>query len=216
MRRVLSVGVLIIAVFQLSPVLGQTTHIVIVGPDNGLVFSPDEIVITVGDTVLWEWEGFDIFGHNVVSDDGAFLSGPPVNPPACFEVTFDQIFLDENSVPGNLYGYHCEPHFVFGMVGTVQVVVPQEFIRGDCNGDGMINIADGIFILNQLFGGSPPVRSCDDACDTNDEGLKNIADAIYMFNFLFALGPPPPVPFPGCGFDPTADSLGCESFAACP
>ncbi len=92
------------------------------------------------------------------------------------------------------------------------------FVRGDCNEDSLVNIADGIFTLNQLFEVPPPPRNCDDACDSNNDGLKNIADGVYLFNFLFVIGsPPPPAPFPDCGEDTgPPDALGCESFSPCP
>ncbi len=83
-----------------------------------------------------------------------------------------------------------------------------QFVRGDANGDGSINIADGVTILGVLFSGDPTV--CLDALDTNDDGLSNIADAIYLLNFLFVPGSPePPVPFTACGIDPTGDMLDC-------
>ncbi|MEE8143540.1 MAG: plastocyanin/azurin family copper-binding protein [Planctomycetota bacterium] len=201
---------------------GQTTHDVIVGPMKFLIFSPADIVIEVGDTVLWTWDSLLIV-HNVVSGDlgipdGHFESGLPVTAPFTFQITFDQAFLDANPKPGNFYPYHCFPHVPFDMFGSIQVVGPElQFTRGDCNGDGMTNIADGIFILNQLFGQPPPIRTCDDACDTNGDRMKNIADAVYIFNFLFVSGsPPPPSPWPDCGNDDNPGALGCPEFAPCP
>lgn len=90
----------------------------------------------------------------------------------------------------------------------------QEFIRCDCNRDGAPDIADAIFMLNLLFFGGTP--TCYDACDSNDDGGFDIGDPIHCLTTLFAGGPPPPAPFPNCGTDPTADSLDCDSFAACP
>ena len=89
-----------------------------------------------------------------------------------------------------------------------------EFVRGDCNADGSYNVADAIFLLNELFaaGSAAP---CDDACDVNDDGGKNLADAIYGLNHLFADGPAPPAPFPECGLDLTAEVLDCNSFPTC-
>lgn len=94
--------------------------------------------------------------------------------------------------------------------------VPQLFVRGDSNSDGLYNIADGISLLAFFFsGGAAPV--CDDAADSNDDGILNIADGIYILANLFSGGPPPPAPHPGCGGDPTnADVLGCASFPPCP
>lgn len=99
-----------------------------------------------------------------------------------------------------------------------QVSLPSgagDFIRGDCNADSTVNVADAIRILAFLFGGdsAPP---CADACDCNDDGQVNIADAIAKLGFLFGAGPPPPPPFPNCGPDPNPDGLGCSAFPPCP
>ncbi|MEM7262756.1 MAG: dockerin type I repeat-containing protein, partial [Planctomycetota bacterium] len=86
-----------------------------------------------------------------------------------------------------------------------------EFIRPDCNGDGGLDIADAIALLNFLFGGG--TITCEDACDANDDGALNIGDAITILNALFAGGG---VPAPtDCGPDPTDDALGCE-ISPCP
>ena len=87
------------------------------------------------------------------------------------------------------------------------------FVRGDCNGDGPINIADAIFVLNGLFGADPPVATCESACDANGDESKNIADGIYLLNFLFGDNPPPPAPWPDCGASP--DPLACEAYSPC-
>ncbi|MFN0060013.1 MAG: hypothetical protein ACKVX7_16260 [Planctomycetota bacterium] len=86
-----------------------------------------------------------------------------------------------------------------------------QLIRGECNGDGLFNIADGIALLGFLFpAGPPPVLGCEDACDGNDDGALNIADVVTILNALFVPGSPPiPAPHPSCGADPTVDALDC-------
>ncbi|MFN0057593.1 MAG: hypothetical protein ACKVX7_03980 [Planctomycetota bacterium] len=81
------------------------------------------------------------------------------------------------------------------------------FIRGDFNGDGALNIADGIGVLSYLFQMAP--TDCLSAGDGNDDGNVDIGDAIFVLNYLFAGGPAPQPPFPGCGADPTPDALRC-------
>ena len=89
------------------------------------------------------------------------------------------------------------------------------FLRGDCNGDGSLNLADAIQLLGVLFSGDP-APSCTDACDFNDDGTNNIADAISGLGYLFSGDPDLPPPFLVCGVDPTADSLACPDFPVCP
>ncbi len=80
------------------------------------------------------------------------------------------------------------------------------FIRGDANDDGAVNIADAIYILQNLFAGGPLIP-CPDAADANDDEAVNLADAIYLLQKLFAGGPAIPPPHPACGTDTTAGAL---------
>ena len=98
---------------------------------------------------------------------------------------------------------------------NVEVREPEPFLRGDCNADGKVDIADGVSTLNLLFlGAATPL--CADAADTDDSGALDISDGLAIFNHLFTDGAAPPMPGPWvCGPDPTRDELGCGEFAAC-
>ncbi len=93
------------------------------------------------------------------------------------------------------------------------------FKRGDSNRDGGVNIADAVYILQNLFAQGPPI-ACDDAADSNDDEGVNIADAVYILQNLFAQGPPMPAPGPAvCGPDTTGHptggaELGCADYCA--
>ncbi|MEM7263920.1 MAG: VCBS repeat-containing protein [Planctomycetota bacterium] len=90
-----------------------------------------------------------------------------------------------------------------------------DFIRGDANHDGMFDLADGISILNHLFGSSPP-STCLAALDVDNGDSIDIGDAIYTFQHLFIGGPPPPAPHTECGSDATTGDLTCIDFEGCP
>jgi len=89
------------------------------------------------------------------------------------------------------------------------------FVRAEANGDGRLDIADGVFILSWLFvDGREP--SCLDAADVDDNGRIDISDAVRIFRLLFVgQEPPPPPPGLSCGPDETDDALGCRSFVPC-
>ncbi|MGE4618647.1 MAG: HYR domain-containing protein [Planctomycetota bacterium] len=90
------------------------------------------------------------------------------------------------------------------------------FRRGDGNGDGIVNIADGVFLLVNLFAGGVD-STCDDAADSNDDGSIDVSDVITILGFQFNGTNPPPAPFDNCGVDPTdGDGLGCALYNACP
>lgn len=85
-----------------------------------------------------------------------------------------------------------------------------EFLRGDANGDRVLNIADAVAHLNRLFAGGA-TGHCDDAGDANDDGRLDVSDALHTLGFLFLGRQPPPEPFPQPGLEPTPDGLGCEA-----
>ena len=84
-----------------------------------------------------------------------------------------------------------------------------QFIRGDSNLDGQVDISDPVTLLGILFLGNDD-PGCADAHDGNDSGEADISDAIYMLSYLFSGGRVPPAPFGECGCDETdTDNLDC-------
>ena len=91
-----------------------TTHQVTV---QNNFFSPRDLVIQVGDTVVWSaTEGF----HNVNGSQTEYPSNPEsftnrdaANAPWEFTFVFDK---------AGFYNYHCDPHRVIDMLGTVTVM----------------------------------------------------------------------------------------------
>jgi hypothetical protein len=90
-----------------------------------------------------------------------------------------------------------------------------QFIRGDGNGDGRVDLSDAVNTLDFLFSGGGNI-TCDDAADANDDSKIDISDPVGTLGFLFLGGPPMPDPGPvECGFDPTADDLRCHLSPPC-
>lgn len=89
-----------------------------------------------------------------------------------------------------------------------------DFIRGDANSDGRVDISDAIRMLSALFQGGAAM-TCQDAADVDDDGKVNITDPILLLEHKFRNAPPPPEPFPDCGPERTPDALSCEGSAAC-
>jgi len=75
-------------------------------------------------------------------------------------------------------------------ISVYGVVMGSEDVRGDANGDGTINSADVVYLINYLFKGGPapdPLWVGDCNCDE----VLNSADVVYLINYLFKGGPPP-------------------------
>ena len=81
----------------------------------------------------------------------------------------------------------------------------QDFIRGDADASGEVDLADSMFTLDCVFAGAE-CPSCEDAADANDDGEMGVSDAVYGLLFLFAGGAAPPAQYPECGSDPTSSS----------
>lgn len=105
-------------------------------------------------------------------------------------------------------GYEVRPATRPGWVSLPE----KEFIRGDADESGELQITDAMRILTWLFLGGPKPR-CMDAADANASAEVNIADPIYILSYLFIGGPEPPAPFPFCGAVPPV--LGCERHKYC-
>jgi len=91
-----------------------------------------------------------------------------------------------------------------------------DFIRGDANASGRVDISDVIAALEFLFlgGAEPP---CIDAADSDDSGVLDISDGVNIVSVLFLGTGGIPAPGPtACGPDPTDDPLDCAAFAPCP
>ncbi len=55
---------------------------------------------------------------------------------------------------------------------------------GDCNEDGVVNIADAVFLVNYIFAGGPaPVPRL--RGDINRDGIVNVSDAVRILRYLF-------------------------------
>ncbi len=78
-------------------------------------------------------------------------------------------------------------------VNTSQEVTLDVFACGDANGDGDVNVADGIYIINFIFKSGPaPVPM--EAADANGDLSVGVGDAVYIINYIFKSGPAPLCP----------------------
>ncbi|HIA26662.1 MAG TPA: hypothetical protein EYN79_00845 [Planctomycetes bacterium] len=100
--------------------------------------------------------------------------------------------------------------------GTVTTAIPptNDFTRGDKNEDGVVNVADGIWILSELFL-SGPSTNCAASGDANGDGSYDQSDAVYILNYRFLGGAAPAAPFPGCGLQADQTPEDCLGNNAC-
>jgi len=92
--------------------VAQTTHQVAV---TDYQFTPKDLTIEVGDIVVWTNTG--TMGHNVNGTQTTFPNNPEsFGNNVGLAWTFEHTFNTAGS-----YDYHCDPHFLLGMTGTVTV-----------------------------------------------------------------------------------------------
>ena len=126
MRNLPGLGFALLLLLLAAPVSATEYHVSVGGQTYSdgyyyadLSFSPRQLTIQVGDTVIFDNQGGS---HNVAADDGSFRcaqgcdgsggNGNPSNAAWHASVTFD--------TPGT-FGYHCEVHQSMGMTGTITV-----------------------------------------------------------------------------------------------
>jgi len=78
------------------------------------------------------------------------------------------------------------------MVVATFVLCPltQAQLCGDFNYDGIVNVADIVYLMNYCFLNGPPPPNPDSA-EADGYQFLNIRDAVYLVNYLFWSGPPP-------------------------
>jgi len=86
-------------------------------------------------------------------------------------------FVDENSTP---------------IVPEFSTASPWKILAtcGDTNGDGVVNIADAVYLITYIFKHGPaPLPPA--VGDVNDDLETNIADVVYLIRYIFKSGPAP-------------------------
>ncbi|MGB2989377.1 MAG: S8 family serine peptidase, partial [Candidatus Zixiibacteriota bacterium] len=68
------------------------------------------------------------------------------------------------------------------------------YVAGDASGDGVVDVADVVFLINYLYrsGAAPDPLA---AGDPSDDCVVDVADIVYLINYLYRSGP---APNPGC------------------
>jgi len=140
------------------------------------------------------------FGEGVPTDrlSGAGSSGLldscALRYPASGQSTYKVVFFafpfeavpQTGSYPDNSYTLMRR---IMGWFGVG--VPPASFMHGDANGDGIIDLADVLYLINYLYKGGPapdPLEAGDADCD----GMVDLEDVLYLINYLYKGGTPPP------------------------
>lgn len=106
-------------------------------------------------------------GGGMMSSAGFILNG-----------TLGQTVAGESSSPGYVMNAGFWQNF------------GSEFLCGDVNASGSMDIADVVYLVNYIFASGPAPNPIESA-DVNCTGSVDISDVVYMVNYIFASGPAP-------------------------
>lgn len=82
------------------------------------------------------------------------------------------------------YNAYTQDGMDFIQPTTVSGWIFTDLIPGDANSDGVIDIADIVYLINYLFIGGPPPNPLS-LGDFNQDGQVNIADIVALINYLY-------------------------------
>ncbi|MFH2056205.1 MAG: dockerin type I repeat-containing protein [bacterium] len=80
---------------------------------------------------------------------------------------------------------------IFDAYQVFQYSCQGDWLPGDADGDGIVNISDGVYIIQYIFASGEPPQPVLAAGDADCDGAVNITDVVYLINYIFASGPAP-------------------------
>ena len=154
-------------------------------PPGGLIAS-HEPAITV---LSWTATGDPDFDYYSIYRDT--LSGFHPDVGNRLGYTIDTSFSDSDAPLGTtLYYLVSATDFSGNESDPSDEASAARYMAGDATSDGIIDVADIVYLVNYLYrGGSEPspVESGDATCD----GVVNVADIVFLVNYLYRGGDPP-------------------------
>ncbi|TAJ25121.1 MAG: hypothetical protein EPO68_00440 [Planctomycetota bacterium] len=170
----------------------QVTHTVSV---NATSFSPKNLTINLGDTVVWNMPNqqfHDVTSGSGGNSDGNFDSPILQGPIVMLSVTFDSAWVTSHPMPNQLYPYYCGVHLP-GMTGSVKVLAPAALAPYGCgvNPAGSLSSVSGLPRPGQSF-----VLAAHNPVGSQAPGSL----AYLALSLAPAIGYPCGIPLPGFGF----------------
>ena len=148
----------------------------------------DSVGVAVGDTLILHIHATDPDGPSLTLSTDILPTNSDFhdsgNGGGLFR--FYPVSTQEDSI------YHVTFIVSDGLLADSQMVTMRvySYIPGDVNGDGAVNSADIVFLIDYLFreGPSPPVLN---AADPTGDCDINSSDIVYLTDYLFKGGPSP-------------------------
>jgi hypothetical protein len=143
------------------------------------------IVPSISCTDIWANEHGDWVGCIVdqADNDGNFGQ----DPLFCDYLNGDLHVSTESPCIPNHPAHNCR-----AIIGALKIGCG-DFICGDPNIDGQVNVGDAVYLIAYVFKGGPEPQPMD-AGDANCDGDVNVGDAVYLIAYVFSSGAEPCCP----------------------
>lgn len=97
---------------------------------------------------------------------------------------------EDDDKPTRAYPHQYQrPRAVWELMFEIQRD-PGSYQSGDANGDGFLDMADIIYLVNYLYKGCLAPNPLE-AGDANCDGVVELGDVVYLINYVLRGGPPP-------------------------
>jgi len=99
-------------------------------------FSPQNLTVNEGDTVIWLWQDdmHDVVGGTEANPRPDIMDSGLLDAGAEYEVTFSRNKVNQFPVSDNSYEYFCTPHWIHGMIGSITVNRPDKPFSAQLDG----------------------------------------------------------------------------------
>jgi len=112
--------------------------------------------------------------------------GPEDGSSGTTEVGFT-VFYDDSLVFDTPVGEYV-PEYSPG------VITVSGGLRGDANGDEVVDVSDAVYIINYAFTPGSPAPDTFCGGDANNDDSIDVSDAVFVVNYAFLQGAPEPEP----------------------
>lgn len=132
------------------------------------------------------WSGTSMAGPHVA---GVVALMRQANP----DLEVDSIKQILMSTAVDLGDFGNDNAYGWGVIDAYQAVLAasqSSYLAGDANGDGVVELADVVYLINYLYKGGPPPDPLA-AGDPNADCVVELADLVYLINYLYKSGPAP-------------------------
>ncbi|MCK4403722.1 MAG: S8 family serine peptidase [candidate division Zixibacteria bacterium] len=171
------------------PITLDVSHVFVISPNGGEEFEAGEsqlVVWSLIDSVLvdsvsawYSTDGGETYPYLIASgiQDSSHINWVIPNTPS-----------DSCKVK-------TEAFYTVGLTAedesdSLFAITESPFVRGDANGDGVIELGDVVYLINYLYREGPapdPLWTGDCNCDE----IVELGDVVYLINYLFRGGPAP-------------------------